>query len=259
MTKTHIPRIERQMAKMAVPHEEKKITFAYPSVGPDTYIAVGKKILSQRRRVPTGDYMASLLHAVYCDNSMTNEPEFKNIQEIMKNEWLWVFNRNLWTKDGVYVVQDTKTIGTSKPLGQKNLEKMLKGSKEFSNGVRFSKDGKVRFAPKDSYQLGRQKPESLAKNGFMIANYGIEGAEKLGEVSSKFKDEPYVNGLEINAEERKVIGLFEGRVVYDPKTNITQKQGVSAIFAGRSMWGSWLVVGGFDDDRHGDAFGVLKD
>jgi hypothetical protein len=186
-------------------------------------------------KVPTGEYTASLLHAAYCDDSFENEPEFKNIRKIMEEGGLWVFNRNIWTKDGVYVVPDLKALGRNQPLSQNELEKMLKGSKDIK-GIRFSKDQSVRFAPKGSYELGFQTSELLAKNGFVIASYGIEGAKKLGEVSSKFENKPYVYGV---------------------KTD-TPEQRVSALVA--VGFGNWLGVCGsyFVDDADNYAFGIKK-
>ena len=231
-------RIERGMTKLVVPHGNKEITFAYPSIGPNTYTAVGKEILSQGMKVPTGDYTASLLHTAYCNDSVSKEPEYQNIKGIMRNNFLWVFDKDLWTSEGVYVVPDLKATGRSQPLNQKDLEKMLKGSKELPNGVRFNKDKKVRFAPRESYQLESQTPEQLAKNGFVIASYGIEGAEKLGEVSSKFKVKPYVYGLKTDMSEQRV----------------------SALDDNWDIDGDWLGVSGngFGDDWDSRAFGVLK-
>jgi len=241
MEKKNTSRIERiekvwtPDSKIIVPHNKGEIAFAYPSMGPNTYTQVGKDILDRKMKVPTGEYTASLLHAAYCDDSVKNEPEFQNIRQIMKDNWLWVFNTNLWTKDGVYVLSDLKAIGRSQQLNQKDLEKMLKGSKDI-NGIRFSKDQSVRFAPKGSYQLQAHTPESLAKDGFVIASYGVEGAEKLGEVSSKFKNKPYVYGVETDTAEQKVSALYAGSL------------------------GRRLNVGGnyFVDDRNSHAFGVLK-
>ena len=77
----------------------------------------------------------------------------------MRNRWLWVFNRNLWTDKGVYVVRDLEAKGLSETLSENELEKM-------------PKEGKVRFVPKDSYKLEYNSPEELSKNGFVIASYG---------------------------------------------------------------------------------------
>jgi len=199
--------MEKTTPKFKVPHNEEEIVFAFPSIGPDTYIAVGKRILEQRMNVPTGDYMASLLHIAYCDDSVRDELEFKDIRRIIHGPWLWVFNINLWTSEGVYVVQDLESIGRSQLLNQNDLEKMLKDSKELPNGVRFSKNRKVRFAPKESYRLKNHTHESLAKDGFVIASYGTEGAKKLGEVSSKFTGWPCVYGLKVDKPEQRVSAL----------------------------------------------------
>ncbi|PIN91551.1 hypothetical protein COU57_00180 [Candidatus Pacearchaeota archaeon CG10_big_fil_rev_8_21_14_0_10_32_14] len=161
--------------------------------------------------------MASLLHSAYCDDSVSNEPEFKNVREIMKNRWLWVFNRNLWTDKGVYVSQDDKAVGRSKQLDINELEKKLKGGRELSvGGIRFSQDGKTRYAPKGSYTSGDHTPERLSKDGFIIASCNQEGAEKLGEVSSKFKNNPYLYSLDISERQKPelrvsaVYGYFVG-------------------------------------------------
>lgn len=173
------PRVVRELW---VPHNCGEIAFAHPLVGPNNYRTVGVQILKQNQLIPTGDQTASLVHASYL-SEVENEPEFKNIRQTMKNRYFWIFNRNLWTPEGVYVLQDDKAIGTSEPLNQKNLEGMLKGGKDIK-GIRFSKDRELRFAPIDSYKGGDHTPEELAEDGFMIASCGVDGAEKLGEVSS---------------------------------------------------------------------------
>jgi len=125
-----LPRIERGTTKIIVPHEEGEIVFDALNEEPNSYQNVGRGILVRNLEVPVGDYTASLLHAAYCIPETENKPEFKEIRDIMKNRWLWVFNRNLWTSEGVYVVQDWNAVGTSQPLNQKALEEMLKGGKE---------------------------------------------------------------------------------------------------------------------------------
>lgn len=203
------PRIERERVKIVIPHQGKEINFMYPLVGPNTYREVGKQILNAGMNVPTGDYMASLIHTAYCNKSVANKPEFKNIRDIMENDGLWIFNRRLWSRNGVYVVQDLEAIGeTSDDWEQEQLskakntkrilEKILEGGKEISNGVRFSKDGKVRFAPRGSYDYEHVSHKSLAKNGLVIACFGIEGAEKLTEVSSKFKNTPFIGEQKVH-------------------------------------------------------------
>src|SRR3989344_3183364 len=173
------PRVERARTKLVVPHGGKEIAFAYPSIGPGSYFDVGRNILKSGQNVPTGDYASSLIHVAYCHSSVKDETEFQDVRNMMKKRWLWVFNRNLWTPEGVYVVQDLEAIGRSQLLNQNDLEKALKGGKEIK-GIRFSKDKRTRFASKESYDLGEHTSESLARNGFLIASYDFEGAEKLG-------------------------------------------------------------------------------
>jgi hypothetical protein len=223
-------------AHLVVPHDERVIKFVSPSFGSNTYQNVGQEILSKNLNVPTGDYITSLLHSAYCFNNVRNTPEFKDVRDIMKSNWLWVFNRNLWTEKGVYVFQDSEAKGRSQLLDINELEKMLKDGKEI-NGIRFSNDGRVRFAPKESYKLGEHTSESFAKDGFMIASCKQEGAEKLGEVSAEFKNKPYIYGLEIQ----------EGQ---------TSELRVSAVNVDDGRL--WFLGYYWSDYDRSHAFGVLK-
>jgi len=200
MTRDNLPRIERGTTRIIVPHEAGEIAFIHPSQGPHNYQTVGRGLKARNLELPNGDYTASLIHASYC--SGVQAPEFQEVRDTMKNKWIWVFNRNLWTPNGLYVVSDPEAKGLSEKLDTKVLERKLKGAKELSwGGIRFSKDGSVRFAPKDSYDLGEHKPEELAKQGDVVASYGIKGAEKLGEVASKFKYKPMTFGVNVNEGE----------------------------------------------------------
>ena len=234
-TKAYQPRIVRR-TELWVPHNEGEIAFASPSHGPNFYQNVGSQILNSNKKVPTGDHTASLLHASYC-SSVRGEPEFADVRKIMKYSWLWVYNRNLWTDKGVYIIQDKNADGRNKPLNISDLEKILKDGRELSHGgIRFSQDGKVRFAPKGSYVLGEHTSESLAKDGFIIASYEEEGATKFEEVSTVFRNKPYIYGLEIQTGQSPALR-------------------VSAVCDGGGRLG-------FDGDDFGDddghAFGVWK-
>lgn len=250
-------RIERGLTKIIVPHEDGEAVFAYPYVGLSTYIDVGERILRQDMNVPTGDYIASLLHSAYCDRFVWNEPEFENIRNIILNRLLWVFNRNLWTSKGVYVVHDLKAAGMrqSQLLNQNDLEEMLKDGKEIQ-GTRFSRDGLVRFAPKGSYQLGQHTPQSLAKDGFVIASYGVEGAEKLGEVAERLGENPYPEKVSFGCKYKPRIWGLKIEEGEEPK------QRVSGLGRGEYFDDDyWFNVDGGNFywlEGYGIAFGVLK-
>ncbi len=231
-----LPRIERGTTKIIVPHGKGEKVFDGRSEGPGDYQTVGGGLLARNLEVPIGDYMASLVHVAYCNDFVGEEPEFKEIRNIRRTRGLWVFNRNLWTSNGVYVVQDLKAVGTSQALNQNELEKMLKSGKEI-DGIRFSKDGKIRFAPKRTYELREHIPDSLAKDGFIIASYGFEGAEKLGEVTFKVGHKSRTRGIDIQENQNPI-------------------QKVSALCG---PWNSLDVFGNcHNNTRDGYAFGVLK-
>ena len=121
---------------------------------------------------------------------------------------LWIFNLNIWTCDGVYVIQDLdvdlNVTGRDFDMPLSELEKRIlrkNGAKEI-RGVMFSEDGKVRFAPKGEYRLGYHTGSSFAKDGFAIASCDLEGAEKLGEVSYNFPDKAYIGGFKVKEHEK---------------------------------------------------------
>lgn len=214
------PRVVRGRVELWVPHNRGEVAFAHPIAGPETYRNVGAKILEANQGLPTGDYTASLLHAAYCSQAK-DEPEFENVRNGMRNRWLWVFDRVGWTNKGVYVLQDLEAIGRSQPLDITKLEKRLKGGKELSwGGIRISKDGMVRFAPKESYVLGERTPEQLAKDGLMVATYNVEGAEKCAEASKTKRCNPITYGVDVSGEgivEQRVsaVGVDVDRLLFD--------------------------------------------
>jgi hypothetical protein len=186
--------------------------FAYPSFEPegyDGYFDTTKKVLEYGLRLPTGPQTALLLHAAYCSDLKDRE-EFKDIRKKVGG-FLWVCNRNLWTPKGVYVTPDIKGFGSyhDKELEVDFLEEKLRGGNEIQ-GVRFSQDGKTSFAPKETYRHNdsrvkeqRHTVEELANDGFIIASFGVEGAERLGEVAATLGSEKnYIFGVNIKEGEK---------------------------------------------------------
>ena len=233
--------------EITVPHGDKRIIFIHPSKGPDNYVNVMEQILNDGLKLPTGEYTASLVHAAYCGPEEVNKNSFKfsfpvsSIRDVMKNNRIWVPNKNLWIpanqqNSGVFVVYDEKGVGLTKPLDQGELEKALEDGEEITiNGtkIKVSKDRKIRFASRDTYEGGFQSHEDFAKNGFVVASY-LEGANKLSEVSKTFNNSPRV-------------------WILDP---INPEQRVSAV--GGYVGGLWFDGNGFGGYGRGLAFGVLK-
>ena len=232
-------RVERGQANLVVPTGESELMYVHPAVGPSTYQEVGRQIISQNQSVPTGDLTAPLIYMAYCDETVKNEPKFSGVRDLIKNRYLWVFNRNIWTTEGVYVVQDEDAEWRNASFNIEELEDLLSdGDTEF--GVKFSQDRKIRFAPKNTYSLGEQSPESLARDGFVIANYDVKGAEKLREVSSRMRSGPKTYGLKIE----------EGQ---------NPEQRVASLDSYWNFGDSRLCVDGnyWDDYGFGFAFGVV--
>ena len=202
-THSYQPRIERGETIIWVPHKDRELGFPFPPIGPDIYRKTGSELLKRGVAPAVGDEVASLVHVAYCNQRMHDEPECETIQNNIQDAGIWIFNRNLWTDSGVYVIHDRKAVGTSKKLSMSQLEQMLKGGKEVQN-VRFSKDGTIRFAPKGTYRLGEHTSDSLALDGFMIAMFGVEEAKKMSEVSERFKYQPEVFGIEIKEGKKSI-------------------------------------------------------
>jgi len=226
--------------EIIVPHEDKPVTLISPAVGPNTYQNVGKQILSDGLNLPIEEN-ASLVHAAYCGpEDFRNQGPVGKVRDIMKNRWLWTFKQVLWTPEGMYAVSDPQAKGRNGRLEVRDLEKALRGGKELEwGGIRLSADGRVSFAPKDSYQLGEHTSEELAKQGDVVAVYGKSGAEKLGEVASIFQGRPKTFGVSVKEGQESVKRL-------------------SAL--GADWGGRRLGVGGdgFGDGRYGVAFRVVK-
>ena len=199
-----------------------KTKFIHPFEGPNTYRAVGEGVLGRKLSLPTAEQTANLLHASYCGpESFRENPRVEEVRNIMGNRYFWVFNRNLWTSEGVYVVSDPSATGLSESLSQDELQR------------RLGEGNDVRFAPKDSYQLGEHTPKSWAKDGFVIATFGEEGAEKTAEIASKFRNYPRTWGLTISKGDKPIQKVsavldFGGRLGLDGNCDDNNRYGFAS-------------------------------
>jgi len=246
MEKVTKGRIERANTYLVVPHLDEETRFSYPGQGPGNYQNAGKAVIAERLSLANGWQTASLLNEVY--NS--KNPEFKDSkeanfirQDVMKQKYLWVFNRNLWTPSnaenaGVYVQYDAQAKGMSEILQVKDLEEALsKSNGGFTeNGVRFSQNGLTAFAPYNTMKAGSHDKGTLANNGFVLASYGVEGAEKLDNVAKTFPSKPYVWLVD--------------------NTGNNSLQSLSALGRGCAVGGRLDVDGGSGCGSGGYAFGV---
>lgn len=256
MANTNAPQI-RELAKVWTPEAEwdvqtahGKSTFMFPAFGLTIYKEAVKQALASGQRLPNGEQCAFMLDEAYHseDKGVKSSPRTKFVREdIMYNGWLWVPNVNIWTpvsdkNAGLYVVHDEKGQGLSREYTIEELEDILNsagGSTE--KGVRFSKDRKVAFASSnlikgfgkgdDAYLTRDHEKGTLHEDGAFLANYDIEGAQKLDNVGEGFTFDPR-SWIVVNKTGKPV-------------------QTLSALSRYRYDGGLWADFGAYDDDGNG--------
>ncbi len=215
--------IRRGQTEIDVPHKDGILTYAYDKHGPGTYAEVADSIDKAGLCQPTMAETASLVHTAF----HADEPEFDAIRQLMKGNWLWAFTGSLYTSRGTYV-QDNPVIRDGIPYMEESelVKKLEAGDKS----VRF-----VRYG----YPTGEMSSIELAKNAYVKALAGEEGAEKLAEIADKRKQRPY---------------LWSLKSVRKPETR------VSALDSDKSFDWHGLYVYGDYRGSYGDghAFGVNK-
>ena len=191
-------------------------TFIYPALGPGNYEQVREQIDAAGLQRPTMADTADLVHtAFHSDDKYSQE-----IRDIVKDRRLWAFERNLYVPKGVYIYPEPDN---GRPLNESELVERLEAS---DPSVRF-----VHFG----FEIGEMRPMQLAKNDYVIALAGEEGADKLAEVADQFERKPY---------------LWSFKSVNEPTTR------VSAL---NSYWDFARRLGVYGNDHgnwSGRAFGV---
>jgi hypothetical protein len=206
--------------------------------GPGYYRDTVKAMHNPEARLTpsNGERVAYLLETAYHDLAgQETEPDLQNVRDVMENNYLWLAERKLWVpgeNPGVYVVADPKGIGLSKSLDPDELEQRLKGSRQLKNGVRFSRDRTVAFAPKESYVNG----EVDAKDGVLVASMGTKGAQSFIRTgrSKHFQEPPASWIVEPDSEPIQTlsaVGDFGGRLSLDGSCDDDYRDGyASGVF-----------------------------
>jgi hypothetical protein len=202
--------VKKGYTELIVPHEGSKITFQHPAFR-GTYANVANELDRAGLKRPTSPEVASLVYDAWKNPTGEHESE---IISILKNNWLWEITRNL------YLPKSNKEInnGVILDLDSQNLKfengklKMDKSDliKRLNEG-----DSNVKFVP-FGFKTGQQNLLEFAKNPYIVARYGEEGAEKISEVASKYKKDPYVWSFNsVNEEKVRMSALggvwFDGR------------------------------------------------
>ncbi len=248
MEKHYVPNTQRAITRLNVAED---IAFAHPYTDKNDYRSLAKEILNNKTAkmsLPNGEQTSFLLKASYCGpEDFQAQPEAIELRdEIMKPRYLWLFQRNSWVPEkyhsahGVFVIYDENGVGTSEELDIGELERALKGGRKLNNGIRFSEDEKIGFAPRNTYKEGEMSAEKFANDGFIIVSNKEQGARNLAEVSqSKYFRNKVPRSWIVNPNKETI-------------------QTVSAV--GGRIWDDYGLVfygGCHDDGRVGCASGVL--
>jgi len=176
-----------------IPYEGKEITFQYPAFR-GTYGNVAEQIDKEGLKRPNSPETASLVYDAWQNPKEKYQLE---IIKILKNNRFWEFTGNLYLpksnqeiNNGVILDLNPKITNGKLKMNKKSLIKRLQENDEL-----------VRFVP-FGYKVREQSVFKLMKNPYMVARYGEEGAEKIGEVASKYKNWPCIYSFDSVDEER---------------------------------------------------------
>jgi len=215
-----------------IPHEKGNLAFQHPSFR-GTYGSLAQQIDAGGLQRPTSAQTASLGY----DALQNPKREYEaGILKILKDSWLVEFNGNLYlpkhdgeeVHNGV-IVEANPTIKDGRlVMGRKALTERLKKN-----------DPNVKFVP-FGYTIGEQSTHTLARNPYIIARYGEEGADKIADLASKYKDNPKVWSFEsVDSETARMSALDVNYWGFD-----------SGLLVSGDYWDG--------DDDGGRAFGVKK-
>jgi len=220
-----ITRKDNGVSEIEVSHQGGRITFVYPAKGPESYVNVHEQITGAGLIAPTMAQTASLVHTAHQNSK---EREFAHILDILDNKWLWMFTGNRYIQyKGVYIV-DNPGIADGKVVIESELE-LQKKVEAGNRTVRFVQYG---------FKTGQQTELDLARNRFVIGLAGKEGAEKLADISERYKPmPPYVWSFADVDKETVRVSCLDG--YYN---------------------GHRLSVGGdsYGDNIYGSAFGICE-
>ena len=177
---------------LIVPHAGGELSFQHP-VFKGTYGNVAEQIDKDGLKRPNSPKTASLVYGAWKNSEGEKESE---IIKILINNWLWEFTGNLYLpksneeiNNGVILEYNPKITNGKLIMDKNSLVQRLKKN-----------DSSVNFVP-FGYKIDSQNLFEFQKNSYIVARYGKEGAEKIAEVASKYKSNPYIRSFKSVDEE----------------------------------------------------------
>ena len=192
--------IHKGYVKMVVPHEGGKITLQYPSFK-GYYGNVADSIDKEGLKRLTSPKTASLVYDAFKNPKGEYESQ---IIKILNDAWLWEYTGNLYLpksdeeiNDGVIIENNPKITNGKLDMNKNDLIKRLKEN-----------DADVKFVP-FGFKIGEQNLIEFQNNPYIKARYGKEGAEKIAEVASKYKKNPYIYSFNsVDGEKVRMSALY---------------------------------------------------
>lgn len=196
-----------------VPYKEGGILFRHPAFK-GGYQDAAEEIDKRKLKRPSPSEVAALVHEAFQHPGETCNSEVLNA---MRYHWIWEYAGNLYLPksnsgkeihNGVIIEINPKIKNGWIVMDKNSLIERL-----------HKNDPLVKFVP-FGYPIYSQSPKKLAKNSYIIARYGEEGAEKISEISSKYEHFPEVLSFESTTEERTrvsalgEIGVGRGLAIY---------------------------------------------
>ena len=185
-----------------ISHEGGKISFQYPAFK-GTYGSVAEAINEDNLQRPSSSQTASLVY----DASQNQKGKYEaEIKEIMNNNWLWEFTGNFYlpksneeVNNGVIIEHNPMIKNGRLTMDKNSLIKRLNEN-----------DSLVKFVP-FGYKTGKQTPKELEKNAYILVRYdGEEGASKIAEVASEYKNNPSLWSFDSVDEEKTRMSALYG-------------------------------------------------
>jgi len=196
-----------------IPHEGGSITFQHPAFR-GTYGNLAQQIDADGLQRPTSAQTASLVH----DALQNPKGEYEaGILKILKDSWLVEFNGNLYLPKHEGEEVHNGVIVEANPTIQNR--RLVMDRKDLIERLRKN-DSNVKFVP-FGYAVGEQSTHTLAKNPYIIARYGEEGADKIADLASKYKKNPKVWSFEsVDSEIVVMSALNDGRLIFDNRIDV---------------------------------------
>jgi len=204
-------KLVRKSTYLKSPLRKGNLITPLPGFNPDNYQKLGQKILSNGQKLQTGYDVSSFLKSVY----ELNEPETREIQEIMSKFKVFVYQTNFWLPEkeimpGMYSVHDSKAQGMDMEFNRDKLEAMLDVHDTF-HGVRYNPETGVAFAPRSTIKLGLERDwKKFATEGSKIAIFLPEGAQNLADLGKENFNRGYTFGVSGNDQLQKSTSVIYG-------------------------------------------------